>query len=314
LPDGEELMAMPEAHFCPHCGSSVGGSDLFCRRCGTRIADAEANSAASPDESASTKRGLRRRKVLLPLFALTALVVAIAAVAGFTVLSGSEEATAAEKQQAQSEVLRARLRPPYEAIMQLRTSYFSAERQYLAGMTDARRSLRKYKQGLARYQAEITAIDRANEAQWELCRTYAEVDCPNPTYPDSPEVPDLDGNVEKIRAAARPLDQIKADLVGVNQPAELTVLAAQLRAAIESQNGTATHNADVLVEAVATGEGGEYLDARKIKTLHELTALPAIRQMNREAARIIKMMDLRLVDYDVPGGHDADPADHSTAR
>jgi hypothetical protein len=314
-------MATPETQFCTHCGSSVGASDLFCRRCGTRTGEAEANSGASTDESASARRGLRRRKVLLPLFASSALVVAIAAVAGFTVLSSSEEATAAEKQQAaaakqqaQLDVLRARLRPPYEAIMQLRTSYFSAERQYLAGMSDARRSLRTYKQRLAQYQAETTAIERANEAQWELCRTYAEVDCPNPTYPDYPQAPDLDSNVEKIRAAARRLDQIEADLVGVDQPAELTVLAAQLRAAIESLNGDATHNADVLVEAVATGEGGEYVDARKIKTLHEQTALPAIRQMNREAARIIKVMGLRLVDYDVPGGHDADQADHSTAR
>ena len=85
--------------------------------------------------------------------------------------------------------------------------------------------------------------------------------------------PDLDGSVEKIRTAARRLDQIKADLVAVNQPAELIVLAAQLRAAIESLNGDATHNADVLVEAVTTGEGGEYVDDAQVKTLHELTAL-----------------------------------------
>jgi zinc-ribbon domain len=86
-------MATPETHFCPHCGSSVGGSDLFCRRCGTRIGEAEANSAASPDESASTRRGLHWRKVLPSLFVLTALVLAIAAVAGFTVLSSASAGT-----------------------------------------------------------------------------------------------------------------------------------------------------------------------------------------------------------------------------
>jgi hypothetical protein len=86
-------MATPEAHFCPHCGSSVGGSDLFCRRCGNRIVEAEANSGASPHESASTPRGLRRRKPLLSLFALTALVVAIAAVAGFIALSSASAGT-----------------------------------------------------------------------------------------------------------------------------------------------------------------------------------------------------------------------------
>jgi hypothetical protein len=55
--------------------------------------EAEANSEASPHESASTPRGLRRRKVLLPLIALTALVVAIAAVAGFVALSSASAGT-----------------------------------------------------------------------------------------------------------------------------------------------------------------------------------------------------------------------------
>jgi hypothetical protein len=81
---------------------------------------------------------------------------------------------------------KARLLTPFQEAMQIRATFFSAERQYLGAMADARRSIRNYQRRQAQVRRETLEIQRANEAQYELCRTYVEVDCPNPTYPDSP--------------------------------------------------------------------------------------------------------------------------------
>jgi hypothetical protein len=146
-----------------------------------------------------------------------------------------------------------------------------------------------------------------------LCETYVDVDCPDYNYPDAPQVPDFDGSVEKLRAAASRLDEIRADVVATEQARELTVFYAQLLAAVEALAANATHNADVLVQSTGAGEGGSYLNETEIKTLRGDAALPAIRQMNREGVELVTLLGLRIGDYDLPGGRDADPDDHSTA-
>lgn len=308
-------MGAPEGEFCPKCGSAVGATDIFCRRCGASLQEADPIAAADEGDATPRRRGLRRlrdTKVLVAVVAFVALLGAGAAVAAFTLVGQSDEPTAAESAQAEVEAHRARLLTPFQEAMQMRARFFSAERQYIDAMADARRSIRNYQRRQAQVRRETLEIQRANEAQFELCRAYVEVECPDPTYPDSPQVPDLDGSVEKLRAAARRLDQIKADLVTFERPDELGVFSAQLLASVEALNEDATHNADVLVEAVSSSfEGGEFLDSTKLKTLRAETALPSIRQMNRAAVQVIRLLGLKLTDYDVPGGRDAEPGDHS---
>ncbi len=93
-------------------------------------------------------------------------------------------------------------------------------------------------------------------------------------------------------------------------------MAAQLDTAVESLKNEAEHNADVLDEAIEFGVGEDAIDQvnkGKIKTLRRKSALPAIRAMNRSAVRLITDLSLPIGEYDVPGGHDIDDGDHSTA-
>lgn len=305
-----------DTQFCPSCGASVGVSDAFCRKCGAPLAE-----TPPEEEATSGRRGLfetiRRRNVLLVLVGLVLLLGGGAAVAALTVVGS--ETSASEKAEARQQALFERIGDPFHQVMRSRDTFFVSERGYLAAMRDAQRTIRKYLARSDAVDAEIKRIDNASEPQRQLCNDYPDYyPCPDPDYPSYPQVPDVDPQVEKLRAVSRQMDQVRADAVAIDPPNELSVMHAQLLAAIDALRADATHNADVLTEAVTAGspgyEGGGTVDRVKLRTLRGETALPAIRQLNRAALKLIGMLSLSVSDYDVPGGRDLDPADHSDAR
>ena len=302
-----------ETQFCPKCGAPVGADDAFCRKCGASLVDA----AADVEETGRRGRfaSLRRRNVLLAILGVALLIGVGSAVAAFTL--ADDGASASEEEEARHAALVARLQDPFQQIMQRRDTFFVSERGYLAAMRDAQRLVRKYLARSDAVDAEIRRIDNAAEPQRQLCIDYPDYyPCPEPDYPEYPTVPEVDSQVERLRAASRQMDQLRADLLTIDPPSELKILHAQLLAAIDALKADATHNADIFTEAVgSTGfEGSGGVDRVKIRTLRGETALPAIRQVNRAALAIITLLGLSASDYDVPGGRDLDPADHSSAK
>jgi hypothetical protein len=93
------------------------------------------------------------------------------------------------------------------------------------------------------------------------------------------------------------------------------VFYAQLQAAISSLSTDAQYNANTLGEAVTepTNGGTGFVDEKKVSTLHAENGLPSVRLMNQQAVQLIHLLQLEISQYDVPGGSDANPSDHSVA-
>ena len=78
----------------------------------------------------------------------------------------------------------------------------------------------------------------------------------------------------------------------------------------------AQYNANTLSEAVTEPSNGSTgsVDEKKASTLHAETGLPSVRLMNQQAVQLIHLLQLEIGQYDVPGGTDANPADHNVAQ
>lgn len=299
--------------FCPRCGAAAQAGDVFCRRCGTRL-DAEIAEDSLAAAAPLTRRS-RRRSTLLALAALLLLALfAGAAAVVYWTSRADDEPTAAELALVRQEERERRLRPPFTRAMEGRDRLFLLERQYLAAMKDAQERISKYRKRLNDYNAEVKQIDNSVAAQRQACQQYYDVPCPDVTYPNYPEAPDVSTSTRTLRSAANRLNDFRADLVSLTPPGDLRVFYAQMGAAVESLRADANHNADVLTEATGVqseGEGGGGLNFTEIAKLRGESALSAIKRLNREAIRLIKDLRLQLRSFDVRGGRDVDPGDHS---
>jgi hypothetical protein len=304
---------------CSSCGTIVGTADRFCPSCGapqTHGTHRDHPTRAVQPESppARTKRTW--------LLLIATVVALLGAAAGVVALSGAltdDGKSAVEKRQsaqrAKSRATRARVLPAFGTAMQSREQLFAAERHFVTGMAGARSKLRDYRKQSAAVAAQTQTIDAATAAQFDACIADLEVACPAPNYPNPPPAPDLTGEIKQLRAASTGLESLHADVLSVTPEPELKVLYAQLVQAATTLNADATYNADTLTQAVTpagSAEGTGLVEYAKVKTLHKENALPAIRHMNDAAVRVIGMLKLRRSAYDVPGGRDVDPSDHST--
>jgi hypothetical protein len=211
--------------------------------------------------------------------------------------------------------MRKRVIPQFQQVMRERTSFLVAERLFLSAMDDATTRVRRYQKQVAANAAESKRISEINQPGFDACSNY-NVPCPNPTYPTDPAAPDVSADVRKLRKAGRRLNSLHAQVLNATPEPQLKVLYTQFQAAIEALAADASANADTLTKAVTppdanVGESTGGVDASQIKTLHDESAIPAVRQMNQAAVRSIRLLKLVVRDYDVPGGIDADPDDHS---
>jgi hypothetical protein len=251
--------------------------------------------------------GLRRRWPWVAGFA-AGLAIVLGLILVFTLVRGSE------KPKNPAVAARARLKRPFDDVMSRRDQLFTQERQFLGAMGSANSKYASYEKAVSDYQAESKRISDANAPGYQACRIYA-IPCPNPHYPDPPTVPDFGTDILQLRAAATGLQQLQADLGTLQLPNDLQVVESQLSSAISTLITETTHDADVLSEASASqGNCDDCVDKGKFATLRTDDALAAIRQMNIAAVNLIKKLGLNPMDYDVPGGRDLDPSDHSSLR
>jgi hypothetical protein len=237
---------------------------------------------------------------------LLALVAAGAVVVASGVLDRGDDDGASE--------LRSQVKPDFDIAMRDRDRLFQLERAYLASYADAQEKVADYRRDDREFKAESKRIEEEFADEFDACLRFSAVACPNPEYPDPPEVPSFNKETKNIRAAASDLQNLEAELRARVPDSELTGFHTQMLAAVESLVEEAEHNADVLDEAAepAEGEGTGALNRGKLRTLRDESALPAIRQMNRQAVDLIRRLDVDPAAYDVQGGRDVDPADHST--
>jgi hypothetical protein len=303
-------------HFCPSCGSQVTETDRFCRNCGQSLVGDAGTAAATPSgptpQPAGAPEPSRRRSRRAAWIGVALLVLAVAGGGAAVLFSGvldneNEGDVVAER--------RARLKPAFDRTMHDRDRFLQLERSYLATYADADEKIRDYRKADAEFKKESKRIEEEFADEFEACTRDFTTPCPDPVYPDPPDVPSFNKETKRIRAVAADLQELSAGLSSQTARPEVRTLHTQLVSAAEALQEEADHNADVLDEAVQPAEGEDLgsLDQGKLRTLREEEALPAIRQMNRAATRLISDLGLQRDDYDVPGGRDLDPNDHSTA-
>lgn len=309
---------LANAVFCPQCGESANDADRFCRSCGHSLPGASGDGMPWAHPIASPDAGIppdQRSPLVRPLVlgTLLLLAVAIAGVLATGALHSGESKPAAPDPH---RVLVSRLSQPFKEAMDQRASLFVAERDFRSAMSEARSKIRSYQRTVAANKRETKRISDANQPGFDLCQQFNNVPCPSPTYPTDPTVPDVTADVDHLRGVASHLTSLSSDVLAVSPQRELKLFYSQLQAAVTAITADATHNADTLTQAITPPEsGGEnstgFMNNEQIKTLRREEALPAIRQMNRAAVRLIRLLGRPLANYDVPGGTDQDPSDHS---
>jgi hypothetical protein len=327
--------------YCPSCGASTGAGDQFCRSCGMRLTDTAVPQGAAAEtgvtgasapatgsgDGPEQQRAHSSRNRALVAGGVAAVLLAVAAVLVLTLGSSGPSAAqtharalaaAEHSAAAQQAALSARLAGPFPEAVGLRTSFFTAEREFSGAMTDANNKIHQYQAQTKTVEAETKQIENATSAQRNACgRPESFVPCPNPTYPTSPTAPDVQGDIGKLHASVSQLSALNARALAVTPQPELKVFYAQLLAAINSLSTDAQYNANTLTEAVtgptSSGSTG-YVTEPKIATLHGESGLPSVRLMNQQAVQVIHLLQLQISQYDVPGGTDADPSDHSVAQ
>lgn len=215
---------------------------------------------------------------------------------------------------------RARLSAPLQELIGFRTTFFIGERSFIGAMGDANSKLRDYHRQSQSVADETKQINDANSSQQNACaQPGSVVACPNPTYPNPISAPDLTSDVGKLRSVVSRLSSLKASVLAVTPASDLREVYAQLSQAIDQLSTDANYNADTLTKGVvkpdpnSQGSVGSVDDAQ-VATLHKEQALPAVRLMNTATVTVINGLQLPLTNYDVPGGTDADPLDHSVAQ
>jgi hypothetical protein len=310
--------------YCPSCGTSVGEADRFCRACGQGLDPHAASSipladGIATDSDGSAQRAPARRSrrwAAVAAVTIVALVAAgVALIATGTFQTAKAGPTKAQVVAQRLERTRARLLPQLRDAASQRTAFFVSERTFLSAMADSRGKVHRYLRQVAANAAESKRITEINQPAMDACTTQP-VPCPDPTYPTDPPAPDVSGDVHRLRNASSRLNVLHAQVLNVTPQPELKVMYTQFQAAIEALVSDVTANADTLTKAVtppdANQETSGGVDASQINTLRDESAIPAIRQMNNALVREIHQLKLAIAEYDVPGGSDADPSDHST--
>jgi hypothetical protein len=244
-------------------------------------------------------------------------LVVLGALAGLGLIMGGFFSKPSQAQLAQQalQAKRARLQIPLADAMKLRDDLFTSERSYLSSMADANGLITGYQKQTAKVQADNKQIDLTNAPALANCRTYAYIACPTVVYEQDPSAPDVTADVTKLQGAISAFNTLHARLLNIDPQPELKVLNAQMLSSIESLTADANQNAHVLAQAItpAADGGTGNVDANQIKTLSGNDALPSIVQMNHAAVGVIALLQLPIGNFDVVGGHDIDPSDHSTS-
>jgi hypothetical protein len=279
-------------------------------------------SVPQQEAGAAEPNGSGRRNRWLAIGAIAALVVAVAVVAAVT-LGGKSNSAAAKRAHAETVqrqafvALKTRLYGPLQAAMGQRTKFFVAEASFLNATRDASAKLHKYKSENQKVEEEDKQINNANSGLEKACREPgSSLPCPNASYPSPPTAPSVQADVAALRNAASELSSLNAQVLAVTPQPELKVFYAQLGAAINSLSTDTQYNANTLSESVTepTNGGNGFVEEKKASTLHSETGLPSVRLMNQQAVQMIHMLQLEIGQYDVPGGTDANPSDHSVAQ
>ena len=302
-----------ETAFCPQCGLGADRGDRFCRSCGTGLeppapppipegASNGMGKSSIPVPPAGKKR--RTGRTVLALAGLITLMLAVAVgvlIAGGVLSFDSDSGAVATDTRT------------VENAMVDRDEFFTAERAYLGAYAPALGELRRYRRAESEFRAENKRIEEEFADEFDACSRYDDIACPEPDYPESPEAPNFGVETKNIRAAVQGLEELRVSLSSARPRGTAAPMRAQLVASVEAVKLEAEHNADVLAEAVdpPEGEAPGGVDNGKIKTLRKESALPAIREMNRAAVRLLRGAGLSLSRFDVPGGRDLDPKDHS---
>jgi hypothetical protein len=315
--------------FCPACGAGVAEEDRFCRGCGRPLEDdphdaatgtAPMDTNAVPAQETDGGRPSRSRRLVIAgtLLIVAIVVVAIAVIAlGKSSSKVSAEITRAHAAERAYAALKSRLYGPFTVAMGQRTKFFIAEANFLNATRDANAKIKKYDGESKAVEAEDKQISNANSGLESACRApESSVPCPNPTYPEPPTAPSVASDVATLHHAAAELSSLKAEVLSVSPQPELQGFYAQLQAAITSLATDAEANANILSEGVTEASGGSkgYIEEKKLSTIHPETGLPSVRLLNRDAVALINTLHLEIGQYDVPGGTDVNPADHSTAQ
>ncbi|MCD5354328.1 hypothetical protein [Kineosporia mesophila] len=109
--------------------------------------------------------------------------------------------------------------------------------------------------------------------------------------------------IAQLRRVARRMRSLSASLSEVNNVAEVTSEArADLVDAVNILARDAARNATTLQK-----------DGRPLVAVNDENALVPIRRMNKSLLFVLDAAQLPVADFDLPGGTDAHPEDHSTA-
>lgn len=285
--------------FCPQCGQPTGAGDRFCRSCGQAL-HGDSNGDTQPSGGGPAR---------LLLTGIALLLVAAAVAVGVLFATGVFD-TGGEDEETRPSAAAVRA---VSREMELRDAFYKAERAYAEAFAAAGAELKRYRRQDREFKATTKRIDEEFADEFDECFRFAAVPCPEPDYPDPPRVPSFNAHTKKMRAASQSFEELRAELTAIQPRPVVVPLHAQLVSAVEAIKSEVDHNADVFDEAVdAPGEEmSAAIDSGKIKTLRRGTALPVIRQMNLAAIRAVRRIGRSLRAYDLPGGRDLDPDDHS---
>jgi Bacterial SH3 domain len=242
------------------------------------------------------------------------LVLVIALVAGSG--SGGSSKPTAEEQRARVTALRKRLGAPFASAMQARDKFFAQEAQFITFINSAQGKLASYAVALNQYNNTSQQLAAANNAAYQICIANGGFYCSSGySAPTPPIVPDVASEVQQLRQAATLTQQLQAVLGSAKVPSELNVVATQLQSAVGALATEANHDADILTEAVVEPNPAQSIsgsvDAQRATEIRTDDALPPIGQMNVAALNTIKLLKLDITQYDIAGGHDTNPNDHS---
>ncbi|MCD5354302.1 hypothetical protein [Kineosporia mesophila] len=256
--------------------------------------------------------GTRRRGVWA---AVIGLVVVIGLGLGGLRLTGAlgADLTPAQQRTAELERSQAELLPQLEVLMDARAAFFSGERRYLPAMRRIRAAIRTYNLRLAAVEQEIDEISRAHAARLRGCHNR----CPDLDYPAYPRLPDLSPEVADLKRVAIRTAQLHDQLLTVRGTAGIEMSYSELLSAVDLLGQDAKDNLVTLHEMRYPSRAGIYAGGAarlRIGTLNGNNAVPVVRQMNTHLLRLLERSHLPVDSYDLPGGRDKFPGDHSISQ
>lgn len=242
------------------------------------------------------------RRAGLWIAGVTTLVVAGLTLAALLVTGVVGGPSPAERQAQALARSQAELRPELEEFMQLRASFFAAERRYLPAMEGTRAAIGKYNRRLAKVEAEIDEIN--------LSGSRGDRD-----YPDYPRLPRLGPERRDLKAVVQRTGELHARLSDLRGTGALAMSYSELLGAVDLLGQDASDSLSALEEMLNRPKGeGLYASGAarlRIRTLSGNSALPVVRRMNGNLVRLLERHRLTVEGYDLPGGRDKFRGDHS---